>query len=209
MPAATPHGPSAASAFDVDAFLRNAGIDPASVAPETAAAMGQVLRSVVQGVIDVLHARSEIKNQFRLPVTRVKSTENNPLKFSVNAEDALNSLLGKRNTAFMPAIHAFDDAFDDIRFHQLAMLAGMRAGFESLLQRFDPAAMQELFDRQIKRGGLLSMASRTKYWEMYSETFAELTKDQDEAFRRLFGEEFARAYEDQLDRLKQSRPRQR
>jgi type VI secretion system FHA domain protein len=194
-----------AGAFDVDAFLRNAGVDPSVVPPETAAALGQVLRTVVQGVIEVLQARSEIKSQFRLPVTRVKSTENNPLKFSVNAEDAMNSLLGRRNPAYMNPIGAFEDAFEDIRFHQLAMLAGMRAGFDSLLERFDPNSLQENFDRQAKRGGLLSLAAKMKYWEIYAEWFAELAADREETFRRLFGEEFARAYEDQLERLKRSR----
>jgi len=193
------------SAFDVDGFLRNAGVDPTIVPPETAAALGQVLRTVVQGVVEVLQARSEIKSQFRLPVTRVKSTENNPLKFSVNAEDAMNSLLGRRNPAYMNPVGAFEDAFEDIRFHQLAMLAGMRAGFDSLLERFDPNTLQESFDRQARRGGLLSLASKMKYWEVYAEWFAELASDREETFRRLFGEEFARAYEDQLERLKRSR----
>jgi len=202
-PAPTP--PATGSSFDLDTFLRSAGVDPANVPPDIASAMGNILRSVVQGVIEVLHARTEIKTQFRLPVTRVKSAENNPLKFSVNAEDALNSLLGKRNPAYMPALHAFDDAFEDIRFHQLAMLAGMRAGFESLLTRFDPTQLQELFDKQIKRGGLLSLGGKTKYWELYTELFGELAADRDDSFRRLFGEEFARAYEEQLERLKRSR----
>ncbi|HKE46334.1 MAG TPA: type VI secretion system-associated FHA domain protein TagH [Steroidobacteraceae bacterium] len=192
-------------ALDVDQFLRSAGVDPGTVPPETAAAMGNVLRSIVQGVIDVLRARSEIKTEFRLPVTRVKTTENNPLKFSVNAEDALNSLLGKRNPAYMPAINAFDDAFDDIRFHQMAMLAGMRAAFEHMLERFEPAALQELFDRQLKRGGLLAMPSKMKYWELYGAMFAELAGDREDSFRRLFGEEFAKAYEEQLERLKRNR----
>jgi type VI secretion system FHA domain protein len=192
-------------AFDADEFLRNAGVDPAGVPPETAAALGQVLRSVVQGVIEVLQARSEIKTQFRLPVTRVKSTENNPLKFSVNAEDAINSLLGRRNPAYMQAVPAFDDAFEDIRFHQVAMLAGMRAGFDSLLERFDPATLQEGFERQAKRGGLLSLGTKMKYWEIYTDWFADLAADREETFRRLFGEEFARAYEEQLERLKRGR----
>jgi type VI secretion system protein ImpI len=81
----------------------------------------------------------------------------------------------------------------------------MRAGFDSLLERFDPSSLQESFDRQAKRGGLLSLASKMKYWEVYAEWFAELASDREETFRRLFGEEFARAYEDQLERLKRSR----
>jgi type VI secretion system FHA domain protein len=184
--------------------LLAAGVDPANVPPETAGALGLILRSVVQGVIEVLQARAEIKNQFRLPLTRVKTAENNPLKFAVNAEDALSSLLGRRTAGYLAPVEAFEDAFNDIRFHQLAMLAGMRAGFEEVMSRFDPERLQEAFDKQVKRG-VLSMSSKSRYWELYAEQFRELSGDPEEAFRRLFGEEFASAYEKQLDGLKRGR----
>ena len=165
--------------------------------------LGNVLRSVVQGLIEVLRARSEIKTEFRMPVTQVKVSENNPLKFAANAEDALGNLLGRRNSAYLPAQEAFEDAFNDVRFHQLAMLAGVRAGFDHLLDRFDPASLQESFDRAGKRG--LFGGGKASYWERYSERFQELSADRDETFRRLFGEEFARAYEQQLSALKRGR----
>jgi type VI secretion system FHA domain protein len=198
-----------AAGFDAAALLRAAGVDPATIPSETAGSLGLILRSVVQGVIEVLQARTEIKNQFRMPLTRVKMGENNPLKFAVNAEDALNSLLGRRNPAYLGPVEAFDDAFDDIRFHQLAMLAGMRAGFEQVLSRFDPERLQELFDKRGKRGGLLAMTAKARYWELYAEEFRERTADPDEAFRRLFGEPFATAYEQQLEELKLSRHKPR
>ena len=196
---------SSAAGFDVTAFLQAAGVDPATVAPETAGALGLILRTVVQGVIEVLQARAELKNQFRLPLTRIRTAENNPLKFAVNAEDALNSLLGRRSPAYLAPVEAFEDAFDDIRFHQMAMLAGMRAGFEQTLRRFDPQRLQEVFDKRVKRGGLLQMTTKPRYWELYAAEFRELTQDPDDAFKHLFGEVFAGAYEQQLEELKRSR----
>ena len=207
---ATPQAPasrapsaSTSSPFDWDAFLRAAGVDASRVPPETAAIMGNILRGVVQGLIEVLRARTEIKTEFRMPVTQVKVSENNPLKFAANAEDALGNLLGRRNPAYLPPQEAFEDALNDVRFHQLAMLAGVRAGFENLMNRFDPAQLQEMFDRQGKRGGLFG--SKGNYWERYAERYQEMTADRDETFRRLFGEEFARAYEQQLSVLKRNR----
>jgi type VI secretion system protein ImpI len=195
---------AAGAAFDWDGFLRSAGVDPSRVPPETAAALGNIMRSVVQGLIEVLRARSEIKTEFRMPVTQVKVSENNPLKFAANADDAIGNLLGRRNPAYLPPQEAFDDAFNDVRFHQLAMLAGVRAGFDNLLNRFDPAQLQELFDRQGKRGGLFG-GGKASYWERYAERYTEMTTDRDDTFRRLFGEEFARAYEQQLSVLKRGR----
>jgi type VI secretion system protein ImpI len=195
---------SSGTHFDWEGFLRAANVDPARVPPETAAMLGNIMRSVVQGLIEVLRARSEIKTEFRMPVTQVKVSENNPLKFAANAEDALGNLLGRRNSAYLPPQEAFDDAFNDVRFHQLAMLAGVRAGFDNLMNRFDPAQLQEGFERQGKRG-LFGGGGKATYWERYAERFQEMSKDRDETFRRLFGEEFARAYEQQLSVLKRGR----
>jgi type VI secretion system protein ImpI len=204
-PPPRPQASAPAGTFDVAAFLRNAGVEPESVPPEMAATLGLVLRTVVQGVVEVLRARAEFRNQFRLPVTRVMMSENNPLKFAVNAEDALGSLLRRRNAGYLGPLEAFEDAFNDIRFHQLAVLAGMRAGFESVMSRFEPQKLQQEFDKRLKRGALLSVASKLRYWDLYTDVFEEMASDPDTTFRRLFGEEFATAYERQLDELKRGR----
>lgn len=188
--------------FDWNGFLRAAGVDPATVPSDTSAVLGHIMRSVVQGLIEVLRARSEIKTEFRMPVTQVKVSENNPLKFAANAEDALANLFGRRNSAYLPPQEAFDDAFSDVRFHQLAMLVGVRAGFDHLMSRFDPEQLEEVFSRQGRRG---LFGAGAKHWEMYSERYREMAADSDETFRRLFGEEFARAYEQQLAVLKRGR----
>ena len=203
-PKAPPAEPTPNLRFDVDSMLRAAGVDPQNVSPETAATLGQILFIVVQGTIDALRARDEVKSQFRLAVTRVRDRDNNPLSFSVDAADAINSLLSRRSTGYLPPLEAFQRAFDDIRAHQIAMLAGMRAGFESLLARFDPEQLQEEFDKRAKRSGVLGVG-KPKYWDLYSDHFAGLRGDRDDAFRRLFGEEFALAYEKQSDFIKRNR----
>jgi type VI secretion system FHA domain protein len=194
-----------AAGLDLNSMLRAAGVDPQGVSPEVAATLGQILKLVVQGTIDVLRAREEVKTQFRLAVTRVQASDNNPLTFAVDADDAINSLLNRHNAAFLPPLEAFQRAFDDIRAHQVAMLAGMRAGFENLMARFDPQQLQEQFDKQAKRGGLLGVRGTPKYWEFYADFFAGLRGDREDAFRRLFGEEFSLAYEKQIELLKRSR----
>lgn len=199
------HAPASeedAGAFDWNAFLRAAGVDPSAVPSDTSAVLGNIMRSVVQGLVEVLRARSEIKTEFRMPVTQVKVSENNPLKFAANAEDALANLFGRRNPAYLPPQEAFDDALSDVRFHQLAMLVGVRAGFDHLMSRFDPQQLEEIFSKQGRRG---LFGAGAKHWEMYAERYREMAADGDETFRRLFGEEFARAYEQQLAVLKRGR----
>jgi type VI secretion system FHA domain protein len=184
------------------AILAAAGLDRVEVTPELARNFGQILRVVVSGVMDVLKARQHIKSEFRLGMTIFKPADNNPLKFSANVDDALHNLLVKRNAAYLGPVEAFEDAFDDVRNHQMAMLAGVRVAFQSMLAEFDPDRLQEEFDRRLKTGALLSVPAKLRYWDLYREKIRDMVRDADASFRELFGNEFASAYEEQLKRLK-------
>jgi type VI secretion system FHA domain protein len=186
--------------------LAGAGLSGVPVTAELARNFGEILRVVVAGVMDVLQARQRIKDEFRIRVTTFKRADNNPLKFSANVDDALHNLLVKRNAAYLAPVDAFEDAFDDLRHHQIAMLAGLRAAFEAMLAEFDPDRLQEEFDRQLKKGSpLLAAPSKLRYWDFYRERVHEMVKDAESSFRRLFGDEFAKEYEQQLERLKAQR----
>ena len=198
-----PGTPNPAAGLDLAALLRAAGVSERDLSPEIAQELGKVLRVVVHGVMAVLQGRAEIKSQFRLPLTRVQAMENNPLKLSPNVESALHTLLVQRNPGYLPTVQAFEDAFADIRNHQLAMLEGVRVAFDAMLGAFDPHELEKDFERSVKRAGLLGgLGGKSKYWELYTERFSRFGKDADDTFRRLFGDFFAEAYETQLERLK-------
>jgi type VI secretion system FHA domain protein len=195
--------PAAARAdTDLAAVLAGAGLENVPVTPDLARSFGHILRVVVGGVMDILQSRQRIKSEFRMGMTTFKPADNNPLKFSANIDDALHNLLVKRNQAYLGPVEAFEDAFDDLRHHQMAMLAGVRVAFEMMLAEFDPDRLQEEFDRQVKKGALLSAPARLRYWDLYREKIHDMVKDPETTFRELFGEEFAKAYEEQLRRLK-------
>ena len=200
-PIVTPVAAPVASAAATPIAAPNAAGPAAALPPE----LDTIFRIVVDGVMDVLRARAEIKNTFRLPVTLIQRSENNPLKFAPTADEALQKLLAPANGAFLCGTDAFQDAFDDIRCHQMAMLAGVRAGFEAVLAHFNP----DRYEQEVDGGKRSAFAGKGRYWERYRENFDALAKDPDECFRRLFGDEFARAYEEQLARLKSARVRQR
>ncbi|QQD73649.1 type VI secretion system-associated FHA domain protein TagH [Acidithiobacillus ferrivorans] len=164
--------------------------------------VAEMLRVVADGLMEVLRTRAEIKMNFRLPVTIVQRSENNPLKFAVTAEEAVQKIMAAPNAAFLSGPTAFEDAFDDIRCHQMAMLAGIRAGFDALLAHFAPERLEREADGNGKRS---AFSGKGRYWERYTEHFQSLMKDPDDCFRRLFGDEFARAYEVQLAQLKSAR----
>jgi predicted component of type VI protein secretion system len=46
------------------------------------------------------------------------------------------------------------------------------------------------------------MPAKMRYWDLYREKYQEMAKDPEVSFRKLFGEAFAKAYEEQLRLLK-------
>lgn len=166
--------------------------------------IGRSYRLMVDGLIDVLRARSSLKGEFRLQQTMVQPVENNPLKFAPNAEEALLLLLRGGNSAFMSADLAVQDSFDDLRAHQLAVMAGVQSAIRHLLARFEPQALEA---RMGKGGGLASLlpnARQAQCWQQFVELYATLSREAEDDFQDLFGREFGRAYEQHIAR--QRRP---
>ena len=194
-----------AADLDLSALLAGAGIPTAAMTPELARTLGKILRVVVSGLMDVLQSRQDIKQEFGMYHTLFRAKGNNPLKFSTDVKDALHNLFVKQNPAYLTPVDAFADAFDDLRDHQLAMLAGMRAGFEAMLAEFDPNHLQQEFERQPGKAGLPLIPARLRYWDLYRDRAGEMMKDQEAAFSRLFGDNFKRAYEEQFRQLKAQR----
>ncbi len=177
------------------------GVDASSIDPAVQQQLGLLVRLAVQGLVDVLKSRAEVKNSFRLPTTSIKPVENNPLKFSQSADDALHSLFVKRNPGYLGPVEAFEEGFDDVRFHQTAVLAGIRAGFNALLAKLHPQKLEELYERKLKRSAVLGLGNKAKYWDMYRAQFEEIDRDREAHFQLLFGEEFALAYNEHLQKL--------
>jgi type VI secretion system protein ImpI len=68
-----------------------------------------------------------------------------------------------------------------------------------MLAEFDPERLQLEFDKQLNKG---LVPAKLRYWDLFRERRDEIVRDPEASFRRLFGEEFARAYEEQLKQLK-------
>jgi type VI secretion system FHA domain protein len=182
--------------------MEAAGIEGLEPSEEVARMFGEILRAAVIGVMDVLRSREQLKDELRIRGTTFKPANNNPLKFSADAADAFHNLLVKQNSAYLSPPAAFTDALNDILDHQQAMQTAMRLAFETMLAQFDPNRMQDEFDRHLKKGSILGVPAKLRYWDMYRDKYGDIVKDAETSFRTLFGNEFARAYEEQIGRLK-------
>jgi type VI secretion system FHA domain protein len=200
-PASRAAQPPAGDTAQLKALLDAAGIEGLDPSSEAARTLGAMLRTAVGGMMEVLRARERMKDELRVRGTTFKAANNNPLKFSANTDDAFHNLFVKRNPAYLEPAAAFEDAFRDVRDHQAAFLSAMRLAFESMLAQLDPNQLQEEFDRQIKKGSILGVPAKLRYWDLYRDKYSALAKDAQHAFRILFGDAFAKAYEEQLERL--------
>ncbi len=186
-------------------LLAGAGLDNVTVTPDFARNLGQMLLVVMSGVIDVLRAREEVTDKFRVAQPRLRPSGNNPLKLSVDAHDALFNLFVKRNAAYLGPVEAFEEAFDELRYHQLAELEGMQTAFQSVIADLHPDRLEAQFDRQVTSASILPMLSKGVYWDLYSDMVQQIVADRDKSFRSLFVERFVQAYEEQFERLREQR----
>ncbi len=177
------------------------GLRLSELTPETLNLVGQLLRESLRGAVELLVARAALKREMRAEMTMIAARENNPLKFSPNVEVALQHLLGPPTPGFMPAAPAVRDAFDDLRAHQMGVMAGMRAALEGVLQRFDPQQLEAKLTRKSAIASLIPATRKARLWELFQDLFSQLQSEAQDDFDELFGKAFLRAYEDQLDRL--------
>jgi FHA domain-containing protein len=163
--------------------------------------VGALLRAMTQGTLELLTARMVAKRELGAASTQLRTRENNPLKFSPDVDTALAHLLGPAERGFLDPQTAVHEAFDDLRAHQVALLAGMRAAIDSVMSRFDPAALE----KRLAPGGalenLIPANRRARLWSAYGGEYARIVGEVEDDFDALLGRAFLNAYQAQLQAL--------
>jgi predicted component of type VI protein secretion system len=198
--------PGSPDAAIVEALLRGLGVTswPADRSPvELAELVGAMLREVTNGAIGLLLARTLIKRESQLAVTMLVSQANNPLKFFPDAEGALLQMLGAAKPGYMAPEAAFANAFEDMRLHWAAMMAGMRGALDAARKHFDPAVIEEALATPSALDKVLLANRKARLWDSFVASWQQVASDSGEEFQRQFGEQFARAYEEELERMRQ------
>ncbi|HEX8593001.1 MAG TPA: type VI secretion system-associated FHA domain protein TagH [Pseudomonas sp.] len=197
--------PSASDSEILQALLRGLGLPDLkleSTGPQMAENIGAMLREATSGTMDVLMARALTKKESRMDMTMMAVRSNNPLKFFPNVDSALTQLLSNTMAGYMPPVQAMASAFDDLKAHELSVIAGMRAALSALLQRFDPAQIERRTPAASVMDKMSGSTSRkARMWEQIVEIYSEVATDVDEV-QGLFGDKFSAAYEEQVDRLR-------
>ena len=213
QPAAPPSGsapePSAQAAggdqVAARALLEALGVDDLDIddadLPATMGRVGRVLRAMITGLREILMTRTSIKSEFRIDQTMISMGGNNPLKFSVSPEQAIEALVKPRVKGYLAAEEAAGQALNDIKAHEVAMVTGMEAALKGVLSRLDPEVLVGKIEGS-GRVGTLFKGKKAQYWEIYEKMYAEISDQAENDFHDLFSREFARAYKEQLEKLK-------
>ncbi|MBR0674479.1 type VI secretion system-associated FHA domain protein TagH, partial [Neoroseomonas soli] len=174
------------------AFLAGAGLPPhlaAHTDPDAALrALGAAFHAAISGLRQLLIARADVKREFRIEQTMLRSAGNNPVKFAASDEQALTSLL---TAGPQTGPRAVRETVEDLTAHQVATLAATQAAARALLARLAP----EGIEGQDQGGGGLFASKDKRLWEAYKRLHQQVTEQFDDDFDSAFGKEFARAYE--------------
>ncbi len=197
----------------VQAFCRGAGIDPATLSPEAQAMLplvaGQLLREAVVGLNDILRARATGAVAAAVAaVPLAAGNSSNPLRSSTSIEQALQRLFEAHGRLFAGPVDSMRDVLQDMRDHETALAAGMKAGLDSMLGQLSPANVADQFEQGRARQLAPGQDPRPRYWEHYSEFYRLLTQQTagNEEMPRSFAEAFEIEYARVRVDLRQKRP---
>ena len=127
---------AAGAGISPDAFRQR---DPAEVAQE----IGAVLRIVVEELAGLLKARAAAKAMARSSQqTMISASGNNPLKFVPGAEEMLEKMFGRSSAGYLDAKQALEEAFADLKTHELATYSAMQAALARLMDDLSPQAIE-------------------------------------------------------------------
>jgi type VI secretion system protein ImpI/type VI secretion system protein len=188
----------------VTAFLAGCGLPDTALAGRQAeqllASAGRILRIAIDGLLQLLAARTLTKQEFRIEYTMISRGANNPLKFINSLDEALRALLLNEIPGCVPADDAVREAMTDIKAHQIAVISGMQAALASVTSRFDPVGLESAPGQQPVTA-LVPSLRKAQAWDRFKARYAELSHAMENGVQGVFGAEFARAYEARTNRV--------
>ncbi len=197
-----------ASTASVDALvagliegLQMPGFRIERLTPELMKELGQLLREATKGTVELLAIRAALKREIRADVTIINANENNPLKFSPDVNGAMQHLFGQRMRGFMSPTEAMRDAFQDLRAHELGIMAGMKAALAGVLMRFDPQVLEGKLTGSTSLMDLIPSPRKARLWNQFEALYRQLADEAEADFNTVFGKAFLEAYEGYVEQI--------
>jgi type VI secretion system protein ImpI len=162
---------------------------------ELATQIGGLVRTIVENTKQLLDARVEAKRLARSAShTTIQALDNNPLKFSPTADDALRIMFGPRTRSYLDAQQALEQSFSDLKAHQVRTYSAMQQALRMLAADIDPQAIDK--DTAADRGiGAVIASRKAKLWDAYVTRWNAKTRGFDGGLVDAFMVYFAECYD--------------
>jgi len=204
VPAPKPSRPAQPAPSDMAlraAFLRGMGVEEADFPGRDAIAemekFGREYRLMLDGLMQLLRKRAEEKGSARVAQTMVGASEVNPLKFLPTVEDVIVTIIAERSPGFLSGEAAIGDAVKDLAQHHVRAWRGVQAALRRMIDRFDPAAIEEELKSNSAIGNLLAGGRNAKLWELYQKRHRDIAQSAESSFLGEIGADFRDAYEEE------------
>jgi type VI secretion system protein ImpI len=155
---------------------------------------GRMFAKMADGLRELLAVRAIIKDQAGLDTTRLGATLNNPLKLSSSGREATAVLLSKPEAGYLAPLPAIEAGFRDLKSHELAVLEGVQAAVDELLELFSPEVLERDLDRSNLLESLLQGGRRVRLWELYQDRYEDIAKAARSRFMGRMNEAFRAGY---------------
>lgn len=183
------------------AFLRGMGIEEADFPGRDSVAemekFGREYRLMMEGLMQLLRKRAEEKGNARVAQTVVGASEVNPLKFLPTVDDAIVTLIAERSPGFLAGEAAIADAVRDLAQHHVRAWRGVQSALRRMIDRFDPAAIEEELKSSSAISTVLSGGRRARLWELYQKRHRDIAQSAESSFLGEIGADFRDAYEEE------------
>jgi type VI secretion system FHA domain protein len=192
-PSAPAIGDPGAATF-LQALTRGAGLPPGSLDSADPAQLGEevgrCLRIATEQMMALLNARAAAKQFVKSGSrTMIGGTNNNPLKFKPSATEALDSMFVRRSESYLTATKSFEQGFEDIQRHQVAVYAAIQPALARLLEDLSPEAIEAR-----TTGGIVA-SKKARAWETFVERWDAKTHPYENGMLDVFLAYFAEAYD--------------
>lgn len=155
--------------------------------------IGRALSVCTADVMQLLQDRGSVKsNVVRIERTVYGSEDDNPLKFALDANAALETILtGSQGNS--GGVGYFSDALKDLRVHQAALIAAIQ---KALLEMFEELSPDAIEDSAENKGVLRS--GKGRLWDTYCDRWDAL-QDRPNGILDAFLDLYSKHYQSSVD----------
>lgn len=185
-----------------DSLVRGLGVDPAALeardASDVAFAVGQALRETVRGLKSMRADRARSRSSFGMKPTQQDVDDLSETDLN---EDITDLLLG-RGQIYQAAGDNIASVLRALMQHHEALRNAAAAALGEFIDQLDPDEITQRLAQLGGSKGLFSASRKASLWDKYAQYYQALAARDADGLPQVAREEFARAYQAQLQTLR-------